>query len=300
MELLEDADPLDVPVEPPYNPVTRPGDLWILGNHKVLCADSLQAESYQKLMKNEKARAVFTDPPYNVPVNGHICGLGKVSHEEFKMASGEMSPEQFQAFLSDIFKLLCAFTMDGSIHFICMDWRHIGDLTRAADQHYSEFKNLCVWNKSNGGMGSLYRSKHELVFVYKNGKAPHINNVELGKHGRYRTNVWDYAGINTFGNGREEDLAYHPTVKPTQMIADAILDVSKRGDIILDAFGGSGSTLLAAEKTTRKARLIELEPKYVDVTLERFMKMTGIDPIREECGTPYTKLKQIREKNDAA
>ncbi len=255
----------------PNNPVSQLGDLWYLGEHILYCGDATKSESYERLMESERAQAIFTDPPYNVPVNGHICGNGKVKHDEFKMASGEMSEEEFTRFLKTAFQNLKEYSINGSLHYICMDWRHIKEITKAGEI-YDDFKNLCIWNKTNGGMGSLYRSKHELVFVYKNGTEPHINNVELGKHGRYRTNVWDYAGVNTFQNNK--DLELHPTVKPVIMIEDAILDCTKRGDIVLDVFGGSGSSLIAAERAGRKARLIELDPKYVDVIIQRYKEET--------------------------
>ncbi len=276
-------------VPAPSGPVLcQLGDLWVLGQHRLYCGDSLRPESYTTLLNDEKAQLVFTDPPYNVPISGHVCGKGTIKHEEFAMASGEMSSEQFTNFLETIFKNLLSASTDGSLHYICMDWRHMKELLNAG-AHYNELKNLCVWNKTNGGMGSHYRSKHELIFVFKNGKAKHINNIDLGRHGRYRTNVWDYAGVNTFHGEREQELAMHPTVKPVAMIEDAILDSSKRGDIVLDCFGGSGSTLIAAEKAGRKARLIEFDPQYVDVTIKRFQKEFGIDAINQK-GVSYSSL----------
>jgi DNA modification methylase len=223
--------------------VTREGDLWLLDSHRLLCADATKADSFRSLLDAKQAQMVFTDPPYNVPINGHVSGLGKVKHREFAMASGEMSEAKYTGFLRTILAYLSKHSIDGSIHFVCMDWRHSFELLSAARPIYSEFKNLCVWNKDNGGMGSLYRSKHELVFVFKNGSDAHINNVELGRHGRNRTNVWDYAGVNSLREGRLEELAMHPTVKPVALVADAILDCSKRGGIVLDCFGGSGTTL---------------------------------------------------------
>lgn len=273
----------------PVKPITKLGDIWHLGPHKIICGDAMKAETYERLMGKEKARMVFTDPPYNVPVSGHVCGKGKVKHDEFAMASGEMSSAQFTTFLKSCFENLCAYSHDGSLHYVCMDWRHMEEIL-AAGKTYTELKNLCVWNKTNGGMGSLYRSKHELVFVFKHGKKPHLNNIELGKNGRYRTNVWDYAGVNTFG--KTKDLEMHPTVKPVAMFKDAILDCSKRGDIILDAFGGSGSTLIAAEQAGRKARLIELDPKYVDVTIRRYQELTG-KAVTDENGEPFNPKQEI-------
>jgi DNA modification methylase len=270
-ETVEDPDPAK-PV------VTRPGDLWILGEHRILCSDALEASSYERVLESATVGMVFTDPPYNVPVQGHVRSGksdGGGTHREFAMASGEMSDAEFRTFLKTFIGHLVARLPKGGIVMICMDWRHIEELISAGKTSGLDLLNLCVWNKTNGGMGSLYRSKHEMICVFKRPGAPHTNNVELGRHGRYRTNVWDYAGVNSFGAGREADLADHPTVKPTALVADAIMDVSRRGDIVLDAFGGSGATLLAAEKAGRRARLIELDPAYVDVAIRRWQEMTG-------------------------
>ena len=248
--------------------VSRAGDIWRIGNHLILCGDATNAECYSRLLGNERARMVFTDPPYNVRIAGNVSGLGKAQHDEFQMASGEMSGPEFTNFLLSVFSNLLEFSMDGSLHYICMDWRHLTELLAAA-KPYQELKNLCIWNKTNGGMGSLYRSQHELIFVFKNGDKPHINNVELGKHGRNRTNVWTYPGVNAFSADRDAELALHPTVKPVALVADAILDASNRNDVILDAFGGSGTTLLAAEQTGRRGRAIEIDPYYVDTIVRR-------------------------------
>jgi DNA modification methylase len=255
--------------------VSRLGDLWLLGDHRLLCGDACDAAAYADLMDGEQARVVFTDPPYNVPIDGHVGGLGSVKHREFKMASGEMTFAEFTGFLNGIFANMASVTVDGAIHFVCMDWRHMAEVMAAASGVYSELKNLCVWNKNNGGMGSFYRSKHELVFVYKVGSGPHINTIELGKSGRYRTNVWDYAGVNTWRAGRDADLEMHPTVKPTALVIDAIKDCSRRGDIVLDPCLGSGTTLIAAHKARRRARAIELDPLYVDVAIRRWETFTG-------------------------
>lgn len=284
------ADPADeVPPPDPGPAVTRPGDLWLIGPHRLLCGDATQPEAYARLLDGAKAQLVFTDPPYNVPIDGHVGGLGKIKHREFAMASGEMTGAEFTAFLTKIFQNLAGASADGAIHFICMDWRHIGELLAAGRQAYTELKNVCVWCKTNGGMGSLYRSQHELVFVYKAGEAAHINNVELGRHGRYRTNVWTYAGINSFGRNRE-DLALHPTVKPVALVADAIRDASKRGGIVLDAFTGSGTTLLAAAKTGRKGYGLELDPTYCDVTLKRLAAVTKTEPVHAETGKTFSEI----------
>lgn len=262
--------------------VSRPGDRWLLGDHVLLCGDALASASYATLLGSKKAQMVFTDPPYNVAIAGHVSGLGRIKHREFAMASGEMTRLEFTRFLQATFEYLVAFSSNGSIHFICMDWRHIYEVIEAADEPYSELKNLCVWTKTNAGMGSLYRSQHELVFVMKNGTAPHINNVELGRFGRSRTNVWKYSGVNAFGSSRDEELTMHPTVKPLALVADAILDCSKRGGIVLDVFAGSGTTLIASEKTGRRGYGIEIDPHYVDVIIRRFKQVYDIEAIHAD------------------
>jgi len=272
--------------------VTRPGDLWILADHRILCADALKPESYARLMGEEQARLVFTDPPYNVPIDGHVCGLGGVKHREFAMAAGEMSQREFTAFLETALGELAGACLDGALLYVCMDWRHLHELLTAGRSAGLDLINLCVWNKNNGGMGSLYRSKHELVCVFRSGDARHVNNIELGKHGRYRTNVWDYAGVNTFRKGRMDDLAAHPTVKPTALVADAIKDCSRRGEIVLDAFLGSGTTVLAAEKTARRARAIEIDPQYVDVAIRRWQALTGDAAIHESTGQSFAEREE--------
>ncbi|MEM8572796.1 MAG: DNA methyltransferase [Pseudomonadota bacterium] len=273
--------------DPATPPVTQAGDLWILGDHHILCGNALESQSYEALLKGSVCRLVFTDPPYNVAVNGHVRSGNGSDHREFAMASGEMSGPEFRAFLKQVTAQSATCLAEGGIAMVCMDWRHIEELIAAGKAQGFNLFNLCVWNKTNGGMGSLYRSKHELIAVFKKPGAPHINNVELGKHGRNRTNVWDYAGVNSFGKTRDVDLADHPTVKPTALVADALMDVSHRGDLVLDAFGGSGATLLAAEKTGRRARLIELDPLYVDVTIRRWQEMTGQRAIHAGTGKTW-------------
>ena len=202
------------------------------------------------------------------------------------MASGEMTKPEFTAFLHTAFERLVDASQDGSIHFICMDWRHMGEMLAAGADVYAELKNLIVWVKDNGGMGTFYRSRHELIFAFKNGTAPHANSFELGQHGRYRTNVWTYRGVNTLRPGRMEELSLHPTVKPVQMIADAIKDVSRRGAVVLDLFGGSGSTLIAAHKTGRRAYLCELDPVYCDRIVQRWEAYAKDDAELIACGMP--------------
>jgi DNA modification methylase len=255
----------------------RLGDIWRMGPHRLICGDALDPKIVAMLMEGEKAEVVFTDPPYNVAIAGNVSGLGKTQHREFAMASGEMTRAEFVAFLSEAFANLVTHSVDGSIHFVCMDWRHMGEMLEAGATNYTELKNLIVWAKDNGGMGAFYRSRHELIFAFKNGATPHINSFELGQHGRYRTNVWEYRGVNTLKTGRLDELALHPTVKPVAMIADAIKDVSPRNGIVLDLFGGSGSTLIAAHKTGRRARLCELDPIYCDCILERWEKLANDD-----------------------
>lgn len=294
-DALDDAD--EVPeIDRSVPAVSRLGDRWRIGDHVLLCGDALNKKSYEALLGTHKAQMVFTDPPYNVAIAGHVSGLGKVKHREFAMASGEMSAREFTTFLATAFMRLADFSTNGSIHFICMDWRHMRELLEAAGKPYSELKNLCVWAKTNAGMGSLYRSQHELVFVFKKGTAPHVNNVELGRFGRNRTNVWNYPGVNTFGTDRGNELAMHPTVKPLALVADAILDCSKRGGIILDAFAGSGTTLIAAQKTGRRGYGIEIDPHYADTIIRRFDEVYGLKAVHAESKLSFANLKNNRSR----
>lgn len=279
IDLILDSDGTPDPKNdliPPLNDADRRckrGDIWRLGRHTIVCGDALKSDSYAAIMDDDKAQMVLTDAPYNVQVK-NIGSMGKIKHDEFAMASGEMTSDEFTEFLGTFMRHAKDYSADGSLHYFFMDWKHVHEISTAAASVYDEFKNICVWNKTNGGMGSLYRSKHELCFIYKSGHAPHINNIELGAHGRYRTNVWDYAGANAFG-GAKDDLKLHPTVKPVAMLRDAILDVTRRGDIVLDCFLGSGSTLIACELTGRVCRGIEIEEKYCDITIKRFETLTG-------------------------
>jgi DNA modification methylase len=290
-------DPADWQPEVGTQAVARSGDLWQLGDHKLLCGDARDPEIYATLLDDEQARLMFADPPYNVRIDGHAGGSGSIKHREFAMASGEMTAGQFTTFLRTIFLNAVGSSVDGAIHFICMDWRHLGEMLSASRAIYSELKNLCVWNKDNGGMGSFYRSKHELIFVFKVGNAPHINTIELGRSGRYRTNVWDYAGVNTMRAGRLDELAMHPTVKPTALIVDAIKDCSRRGDIVLDPFAGSGTTIIAAEKSRRRARALEIDPVYVDVAVKRWQRLTGAMAVHGASGRSFAEVAQERCQN---
>jgi DNA modification methylase len=281
---VEDAIPTyrhDVPA------VSQMGDLWLLGRHKLICGDARDGGAYDLLIGDDTVDLICTDPPYNVPIDGHVCGSGRIRHRDFAMGVGEMDKDQFTRFLIDTLGSAAERCRDGAIAFVFMDWRHMGNLLSAGEQVFSELKNLCVWNKTNGGMGTFYRSKHELVFVFKVGTAPHINTFGLGDTGRYRTNVWEYAGVNTFRAGRLEELELHPTVKPVDLVSDAIKDCSRRAGIVLDPFGGSGTTLIAAQKSGRRARLIEYDPSYCDVILRRFEAVTGTSAILAWTGQTF-------------
>ncbi|MFN4281600.1 MAG: site-specific DNA-methyltransferase [Alphaproteobacteria bacterium] len=257
--------------------VSRVGDLWQLGSHLLYCGNSLETASYDAVMAGAHTRTVITDPPYNVPIAGHVGGLGRVQHREFVMASGEMTEGQFTEFLESFLRCSADVCDLGALIYAFMDWRHAYELMTAGRRIALQQIALCCWNKDNAGMGSFYRSKHELCFVFRHGDAPHVNNVELGRYGRYRTNVWDYPGANTFRKGRDADLAAHPTVKPVAMISDIIRDCTKRGETVLDPFCGSGTILIAAERTGRHARAIELDPLYVDAAIRRWQTLTGIE-----------------------
>jgi DNA modification methylase len=290
----EDADRLpEGPDE--MTAVSRHGDLWELGDHRLLCGDTRSLADCQALLGGDEAQMVFTDPPYNVAIDGHVCGSGAIRHREFAMASGEMSSDQFQAFLTTALSNLAAVSQDGALHFVCIDWRHVSELLGAARDVYSETKNLCVWAKENAGMGSLYRSQHELIYVFKRGRAPHVNNIELGRYGRNRTNVWRYPGISSLGKNRQAQLAMHPTVKPVALVADAIRDCSHRGGLILDGFAGSGTTIIAAEKTGRRARCLEIDPIYVDTAIRRWETYSGAKAIEVATGQTFAEVAQARE-----
>jgi hypothetical protein len=289
-------DPDDAPVAP-GPAVSRPGDVWLLGEHRLFCGDALDPESYEILLQGRRAALVVCDVPFNLPVRGFISGGGRVQHREFAHASGEMSPAQFTAFLTTAFKLLAEHSVDGSLHYHFIDWRHQRELIDAGDAAYTELKNLCIWSKTNGGQGSMYRSAHELVYVYKSGTAPHQNHINLGANGRYRTNVWTYAGANTFPQkGEERDLLQlHPTVKPVRLIADILLDASSPRDLVLDAFAGSGTIVLAAERTGRIASAIEIDPHYVDVAVRRWERATGRSARHATLPLTFSEVQEMRE-----
>jgi DNA modification methylase len=300
LDAVRDADP-DGPAGPEdeippmaQTAISRQGDLWILGRHRLVCGDARSPADYERVLAGDRADLIFTDPPYNVPIDGHVCGLGRVRHREFAMGVGEMSEAAFTRFLVETLGTAAAVSRDGAIAFVCMDWRHLAELLSAGREVFSELKNLCVWNKTNGGMGAFYRSKHELVCVFKVGDAPHTNSFGLGETGRYRTNVWDYPGISSLGSGRAEALAMHPTVKPTALVADAIRDCSRRGDIVIDPFAGSGTTLIAAESCGRLARVIEYDPLYCDVIIRRYERLTGKSAVLADGGASFDSVETDR------
>ncbi len=285
--------------------VTRPGDVWQLGDHRLVCGDARHEAVYPQLLTRpdgtlELAQMVFSDPPYNVKIQGNVSGSKRLAHREFAMASGEMTPLQFTDFLEASLSRMAAWSCDGSIHFICMDWRHMDELSAAGKAAFTELKNVIVWVKDNAGMGTFYRSRHELIFVYKNGTAPHINAFELGQNGRYRTNVWNYRGISSSTATAREELAMHPTVKPVALVADAIKDCSQRGGIILDPFCGSGTILIAAHKTGRRARAIELDPAYCDVAIRRWQAFAKDDAILVETGETFDQCAERRRLEASA
>jgi DNA modification methylase len=270
-------------------PVSQPGDLWQLGQHRLLCGDARDPERLKNLMADGRAAMAFLDPPYNVRVRD-IVGRGRVQHEEFAMASGEMSRADFVEFLNKAFESAASVSCDGAVHYVCMDWRHVGELVQAGTTAYNAPLNMAVWVKSNAGQGSFYRSQHEFIGVFRVGNTQHLNNIELGRHGRSRSNVWNYPGVNTFRVGRMDDLKSHPTVKPVALVADAMKDCTRRGDIVLDTFCGSGTTILAAERVGRRAFGVEVEPRFVDVAVRRWQAFTRKDAINLATGKCFEEM----------
>ncbi|MEZ5656376.1 MAG: DNA methyltransferase [Sphingobium sp.] len=277
--------------------VSRPGDLWLIGPHRLYCGDARDAVSYEALMAGELAAMIFADGPYNLQIAGFVSGLGKKTHREFVSGSGELSKSEFLAFLRAVFRNCVRFSIDGSIHYQCMDWRHMREMLDASEGVYTELKQLLVWNKQVGGMGSFYRSQHELIFTFKSGRGRHINNFGLGEKGRYRTNVLDYPGANTFRKGRQADLEAHPTVKPVALVADLMRDCSHRGDLILDPFSGSGTTLIAAHKTGRRGAAIEIDPLYCDTSLRRLAQASGLAILHAD-GRSFEEVAADRRRAD--
>jgi len=288
-----ETDPLDELPEIAKEAVSRRGDLWVFGEHRLLCGDARDQTDLRQLMGRASAAMVFTDPPYNVKISS-VQGRGKIRHRDFMAASGELSRAEFIQFLVDALTLTAEYSANGAIHFVFMDWRHAKEILAAGEKVYSEHKNTIVWVKTTPGQGTFYKSHYELIFVFKNGDAPHINNFELGQHGRTRSNVWTYPGVNTFGTGRLDELALHPTVKPVALVADAMRDCSRRGDIVLDPFMGSGTTILAAERVGRRAYGLEIDPLYVDVAVRRWQAFTKRDAILKETGQTFDEAAEAR------
>jgi DNA modification methylase len=268
-------------------PITGIGDIWNCGKHRIGCGDACDQDFVDKLLAGTRAGLCFVDPPYNVPISGFVTGKGRAKHREFVSGAGELSAEQFTALLERALNVLKKSASQSALIYACMDWRHIYELLCAGRQTQLELVNFCVWAKTNAGMGSLYRSQHELICVFKAGNARHLNNVELGRHGRNRSNLWTYRGMNSFGSGRDQLLSSHPTIKPVLLIADAIRDVTKRGEVVLDTFLGSGSTIMAAEETGRVGVGLDLDPIYVDVAVRRWQTQTRRDAIHAETGETF-------------
>lgn len=297
---IEGTDPADEFDEGDEPQVAALGDLWSLGEHRIFCGNALTPQTYAALMEDRRAGAVFTDPPFNLKIHGHVSGKGKRRHREFAMASGEMTRTEFEAFLTGWLALATAYSEDASVQFMCMDWRHVGEAVAAIEKAGHELINICVWAKTNGGMGSLYRSRHELVLVYRRHGQSHRNNVQLGVHGRNRTNVWNYPGATTFtARGKNKAESLHPTVKPIALVADAILDVTAPGEIVLDPFLGSGTTILAAERTGRRGYGIELDPQYVDLAIRRWQRMTN-EVARLSDGRTFEEVRLARLSDPSA
>lgn len=298
---LDDDEAAPLPAPTHGQTISRLGDVWQLGPHRLICGDALDPAAYAELLQGEQVELVISDLPFNRSVSRDLSHNGKVQHDEFPMASGEMSSAQFTTFLTQVFGQVRTRLVDGALVYAFMDWRGMTEILAAGQSNAWELKNLVVWNKGVGGMGSFYRSQHELIFLFKSGRGKHTNNVQLGRFGRNRTNVWDYPGSNAFSRQGVEGelLALHPTIKPLELIADAILDASERDGVVLDPFVGSGTALLACEKTGRLGRAIELDPRYVDLTILRWEQMTGLQAIHAETGLSLEALRALRSEGDA-
>jgi DNA modification methylase len=293
-----EQDPLDEIPPLARSPVSRSGDLLLLNQHRLLCGDAQRVLYLRKLLGAKRAAMCITDPPYNLHISS-VQGRGSIKHRNFVQAAGEMSPAEFTAFLRAALTHAAAYSVSGAIHFVFMDWRHMSEILSAGSAVYSELKNVVVWVKTNAGQGSFYRSQHELIFVFKSGEAPHVNNIELGRFGRNRSNVWSYAGVNTFRGGRLDDLSAHPTAKPVGLVVDAMRDCSRRGDVILDPFMGAGTTIMAAERVGRRAYGLELDPLYVDAAVRRWQAFTGRDAILKATGQTFDELAAARINTEA-
>ena len=285
------SDPEDA-VDPAWaeaTRVTRVGDLWILGNHHLLCGDARHRDHVTRLMRGCRADVAFLDPPFNLRI-ARVVGRGRTKHAEFAMASGEMAADDFTRFLGATLDAAASVSREGAVHFVCMDWRHIGELLAAAKPVYGDTLNIVTWVKSNAGQGSFYRSQHEFIGVFRVGKTAHLNNIQLGRHGRSRSNVWHYAGVNSFRAGRMDELRAHPSSKPVALVAEALKDCTRRGDVVLDTFCGSGTTIMAAERVGRHARALEIEPRFVDVAIRRWQAFTRRDAIHAQSGLCFDEI----------
>lgn len=283
----------------PVDPVSRHGDIWVLGRHRLLQGDARDSANYARLMApGEFARIVLTDTPYNVPNAGHVTT--QAHHREFAMAGGEMSREEFAGFIRDWMEASSAHVVDGGLLATFIDWRSIDLVLGCGHELGLQLLNVVVWAKSNGGQGSFWRSQHEFLPVFKKGAAAHVNNVELGRFGRWRSNLWTYAGASSLGSDARDGLSVHPTVKPRLLLEDALLDVSQRDEIVLEPFAGSGSTLLAAESVGRICRAIEIDGAYCDLVIKRWQVMTGSDAILENSGKTHTQVAQRRTNREDA
>jgi len=304
MIIADHSDPSEMAredqVPDPGPSVSQLGDLWIMDKHRLYGGDARDSTAYARLMRGQAAAMVFSDPPYNVSIKTHARGRSRVTFDEFAMASGEMSDRAYQRFLERALEAFAVVCVNGSIIYLCIDWRHLRQLLEAGELVFSEVKNVVVWVKPNGGQGTFYRSQHEFICVFKKGNAAHANSFELGQHGRTRTNVWSYAGVNSFRAGRQEDLDAHPTVKPVRLVADAMLDCSRRGSVVLDPFMGSGTTIIAAESVGRRAYGIELDPRYVDVAVRRWQSFTGKDATLEATGQTFAEVEAERNEGVAS
>lgn len=285
---LDDEEP-EGAFDPALPVTSQVGDVWAMGVHRIVCGDALDPQVYAALLGAEKAALVITDLPFNRSITKDLSHNGRTQHDEFPMASGEMTSDEFTRFLTEAMRCMRSASVEGGLLYQFMDWRGMGEILTAGQANDLELKNLVVWNKGCGGMGSLYRSQHELIFVFKAGSAKHINNIQLGRFGRNRTNVWDYPGANSFGRASNEGnlLALHPTVKPAPLIADAILDACERGAIVLDPFLGSGTLIIAAERTGRRGFGIELDPRYVDTAVRRWQRLTGKTAVHAQSGQAF-------------
>ena len=290
-----DEDPADdLPPQSNLIRVAKVGDLWLLGEHRVLCGDARVGENFSKLMNGQLAVMVLTDPPYNLEIDGFCTGKGITKHSEFLVGSGEMTPAEYCNFLQLVFRLMAAVLVDGGLVYVFIDYRHVDQLISAGKSVFSAFKNLAVWAKDRAGMGSFYRSQHELCCIFKFGNAPHQNHFQLGQHGRYRSNLWSYPCPVLFGTSRDEGdiLRLHPTVKPAALVGDAIMDVTRRGEIVVDPFLGSGTTVIAAERTGRICYGMELAPEYVGLTIRRWQSCTGKAAFNADSGKCFDEAEQ--------